>query len=184
MCLVCNSVIVKVESKWRRFQCIRWPLLFLPSFFFNSCKGLCWKKGTACSLTYLLPCLVSLCVIFLCCLCSCSKLMICERMSLMVSSFCFHISWVVPSTVQFSLWLSHSTGREKNSFRDENYVTNSNYFLWYTKRGDCHGILYENIDILSGNRWREETNPSAEVCSSSWFKCKFLSLIYHETCKN
>lgn len=158
--------------------------MFLPSFFFNSCKGLCWKKGTACSLTYLLPCLVSLCVIFLCCLCSCSKLMICERMSLMVSSFCLHISWVVPSTVQFSLWLSHSTGREKNSFRDENYVTNSNYFLWYTKRGDCHGILYENIDILSGNRWREETNPSAEVCSSSWFKCKFLSLIYHETYKN
>ena len=68
--------------------------------------------------------------------------------------------------------------KRKNSFRDENYVTNSNYFLWYTKRGDCHGILYENIDILSGNRWREETNPSAEVCSSSWFKCKFLSLIF------
>lgn len=108
--------------------------MFLPSFFFNSCKGICWKKGTACSLTYLLPCLVSLCVIFLCCLCSCSKLMICERMSLMVSSFCFHISWVVPSTVQFSLWLSHSTGWEKNSFRDENYVTNSNYFFVVHKK--------------------------------------------------
>ena len=73
-----------------------------------------WNFFFSTEITYLLPCLVSRWVILRCCLCSCSKLMICERISFMVVSFCFHISCFVPSTVQFSHWLSHSAEVKRN----------------------------------------------------------------------
>ena len=105
--IVTGDVPVSYWPQWSSQK--SFPVSFSSITKINEFQLSLWNIGT-----HLLPCLVSRWVIFRCCLCSCSKLITCDWILLIVVNLCCHISWRVPCIVHLSHWLSHSAEKKKN----------------------------------------------------------------------